>query len=79
MRAIAIFFVFLVAACGPQLGDLQPGETGRVVRAYGGDTLVLDNGLRVFLAEVDAPREEAEPDANGEPTPDGELEGFDDF
>lgn len=58
MRAIAIFFVFLVAACGPQLGDLQPGETGRVVRAYGGDTLVLDNGLRVFLAEVDAPRGE---------------------
>lgn len=46
----------LLAACGPKLGDLAPGETGTVVRAYSGDTLVLDSGLRVFLAEIDAPR-----------------------
>jgi endonuclease YncB( thermonuclease family) len=48
----------LVAACGPQIGDLERGEEGRVVRAYNGDTLELDSGLRVFLAEIDAPRGE---------------------
>ncbi len=47
---------FLLAACGPQIGALEKGEQGRVVRAYNGDTLVLDTGLRVFLAEIDAPR-----------------------
>jgi endonuclease YncB( thermonuclease family) len=46
----------MLAACGPQLGSLEKGESGRVVRAYGGDTLELDSGLRIFLAEVDAPR-----------------------
>lgn len=48
----------VVAACGPQLGALEKGETGRVVRAYNGDTIELDSGLRVFLAEIDAPRDE---------------------
>jgi endonuclease YncB( thermonuclease family) len=48
-----------LAACGPQTGDLEKGETGRVARAYNGDTLELDTGLRVFLAEIDAPRGEA--------------------
>lgn len=46
----------MLAACGPQIGDLEQGESGRVVRAFSGDTLVLDTGLRVFLAEVDAPQ-----------------------
>jgi endonuclease YncB( thermonuclease family) len=41
------------------MGSLEPGETGRVVRAYSGDTLELETGLRVFLAEIDAPRGEA--------------------
>lgn len=58
MRALAAFALMLVAACGPQIGDLESGEEGRVVRAYNGDTLELDNGLRVFLAEIDAPRGE---------------------
>jgi endonuclease YncB( thermonuclease family) len=57
-QAIAILAVLLLTACGPQLGALEKGETGRVVRAYGGDTLELDSGLRVFLAEIDAPRGE---------------------
>lgn len=48
----------LLSACGPQIGSLERGEEGRVVRAYNGDTLELDSGLRVFLAEVDAPRGE---------------------
>lgn len=56
MRALAALALLALAACGPQLGHLEKGETGRVVRAYGGDTLELDSGLRVFLAEVDAPR-----------------------
>jgi endonuclease YncB( thermonuclease family) len=56
MRRIAVLMLAAaLAACGPQLGNLQKGETGRVVRVYNGDTLQLDSGLRVFLAEVDAP------------------------
>jgi endonuclease YncB( thermonuclease family) len=55
-RHLAIALLFLLAACGPQLGNLERGEEGRVARAMSGDTLVLDSGLRVFLAEVDAPR-----------------------
>ena len=52
------FALFLLSACGPQLGSLERGETGRVVRAYNGDTLELDSGLRIFLAEIDAPQGE---------------------
>lgn len=69
MRPIAAaFLLLLVAACGPQIGDLEKGEQGRVVRAFNGDTLELDSGLRVFLAEIDAPRGEEEyaAQANGE-------------
>jgi endonuclease YncB( thermonuclease family) len=58
VRALAALALLLVAACGPQIGDLERGEEGRVVRAYNGDTLELDSGLRVFLAEIDAPRGE---------------------
>jgi endonuclease YncB( thermonuclease family) len=50
--------LFALAACGPQLGDLEKGETGRVVRAFNGDGLELDNGLIIFLAEIDAPTRE---------------------
>ena len=57
MKRIALLlFAAALGACGPQIGGLQKGETGRVVRVYNGDTLLLDSGLRVFLAEVDAPR-----------------------
>lgn len=62
----------LLTACGPQLGDLQKGERGRVVRALNGDTLVLDTGLRVFLAEIDAPRGEQPYAAQAQ----GELEAL---
>jgi endonuclease YncB( thermonuclease family) len=58
MRAFAVAALLTLAACGPQLGSLEKGETGRVVRAYSGDTLELDSGVRVFLAEVDAPQGE---------------------
>lgn len=57
MKRVALLVLAVaLAACGPQIGDLRKGETGRVVRVYNGDTLVLDSGLRVFLAEVNAPR-----------------------
>ena len=56
MRALAALALLLLAACGPQIGELERGEEGRVVRAYNGDTLELDSGLRIFLAEIDAPR-----------------------
>jgi len=68
MRVFAAIALLLLAACGPQLGSLERGESGRVVRAYNGDTLELDSGLRVFLAEIDAPRGEDDyaAQANGE-------------
>lgn len=59
MRALAAVALLLLTGCGPQIGDLERGETGRVVRAYAGDTLELEDGTRVFLAEIDAPSGEA--------------------
>src|SRR5689334_20543423 len=56
VRSLLFIALMALAACGPQLGSLQRGETGRVVRVFNGDTLQLESGMRVFLAEVDAPR-----------------------
>ncbi len=58
-RAWVAGLLLLAAACSPQIGELERGESGRVVRVYGGDTLELDSGLRVFLAEVDGPIRDA--------------------
>jgi micrococcal nuclease len=55
--AIAAALIAL-SACGPELDTLEKGETGQVVAAFNGDGLELDTGLRVFLAEIDAPRGE---------------------
>jgi micrococcal nuclease len=63
---LALLAVVLAASCGPQLGALEKGETGRVVRTYNGDTLELDSGLRVFLAEIDAPAREDPYSANAQ-------------
>ncbi len=52
---MVLLALVMLSSCGPQIGSLERGEEGRVVRAYNGDTLELDSGLRVFLAEVDAP------------------------
>jgi len=71
-HTIAAVALSVLAACGPQLGSLEKGETGRVVRAHNGDTLELDSGLRVFLAEIDAPRGEAPYAAQAQ----GELEAL---
>ena len=56
---LAFIALTLLAACGPQIGELERGEEGRVVRTYNGDTLELESGERVFLAEIDAPQGEA--------------------
>ena len=68
----AAVFLLALGACGPQIGSLERGEQGRVVRAHAGDTLELDSGLRVFLAEIDAPRGEAAYAAQAQ----GELEAL---
>lgn len=57
---LAAFALLLLSACGPNIGALEKGEEGTVARAFAGDTLELDSGLRVFLAEIDAPRGEDE-------------------
>lgn len=44
----------LVAGCSAQ-GDLAAGEQGRVTRVLDGDVLALETGLRVRLAEIEAP------------------------
>ena len=71
-RAVVLSLAFVVAACGPQIGALERGEDGRVTRVFNGDTLELDSGLRVFLAEVDAPGGEAAYAAQAQ----GELEAL---
>lgn len=71
-RAVLLSLAFVVAACGPQIGTLERGEDGRVARVFNGDTLELDSGLRVFLAEVDAPGGEAAYAAQSQ----GELEAL---
>ncbi|MEQ1618132.1 MAG: thermonuclease family protein [Terricaulis sp.] len=58
--AAALFACVVLMSCGPNIGNLEKGEEGSVTRALGGDTLELDSGLRVFLAEIDAPRGEEE-------------------
>lgn len=70
MRPLLFAALLTLAACGPQIGDLERGEEARFVRTYSGDTLELDNGLRVFLAEIDAPRGEKDYAAQAQ----GELE-----
>jgi len=69
---IVLASLLLLAACGPQIGDLERGEEGRVARVFAGDTLLLEDGTRVFLAEIDAPSGEAPYAAQSQ----GELEAL---
>ncbi|WP_275574765.1 hypothetical protein [Vitreimonas flagellata] len=39
MRPLLFATLLTLAACGPQIGDLERGEEARVVRTYSGDTL----------------------------------------
>ncbi len=72
MRALVLAALLLLAACGPQIGDLERGEEGRVARVFAGDTLLLEDGTRVFLAEIDAPSGDAPYAAQSQ----GELEAL---
>lgn len=49
--------IILLAACGSPspFPNMQPGETGRVVRIIDGDALVLENGQSVRLVSIEAP------------------------
>ena len=58
MSRWAILLICLVlTACGekPRFPDMEPGETGRVVRIIDGDALVLDTGQSVRLVSIQAP------------------------
>ncbi|MEZ5957750.1 MAG: thermonuclease family protein [Hyphomonadaceae bacterium] len=72
MRPLLFAVLSLLAACGPQIGALERGEEGRVARVFGGDTLLLEDGTRVFLAEIDAPSSDAPYAAQSQ----GELEAL---
>ncbi len=53
-RRAAVLGLLGLAACNAQ-GDLVAGEQGRVARITDGDVLGLDTGLKVRLAEIEAP------------------------
>ena len=57
VRVLApIALALLLAGCGQGgLERLAPGETGRVTEVRSGDSFMLDNGLQVRLAGVEAP------------------------
>jgi endonuclease YncB( thermonuclease family) len=55
LQSFALALACLAGACGPQIEGLEKGETGRVAQILDGDTITLDNGLRVTLTEVEAP------------------------
>src|SRR5689334_20968628 len=59
MRFLILGALALLAACGPNIGRLEKGERGTVTRVINGDTVELDSGLHVFLAEIEAPRRDA--------------------
>ena len=56
-RHVLFAAVLILAACNAKspLPDMQPGETGRVVRVIDGDALVLDTGQSVRLVSIEAP------------------------
>lgn len=53
---LCAFMALLLCACGPNIKDLQAGETGKVAAVSDGDTLTLDSGLKVQLTGIIAPR-----------------------
>ena len=62
MRAIhfilCVILGIFAAMAGPSLvlAGFERGETGRVARVIDGDSLVLESGLEVRLAQIEAPR-----------------------
>jgi micrococcal nuclease len=63
-RWCAVFAVLALAACGgpslkQQAKDLDAGETGKVAAIHNGDLLSLEDGLKVRLSGIDAPKKDA--------------------
>lgn len=58
-RWMAAALALAVAACGPKLDGLEKGETGKAAEVRDGDTFVMDGGLVVHLAGVEAPSRDA--------------------
>jgi endonuclease YncB( thermonuclease family) len=56
-RWVVGLILLCLAGCAPALPfpDMEPGETGRVVRVIDGDALVLDTGQTVRLVSIEAP------------------------
>lgn len=55
LAILALLGTGLAGCNGQGLNQLASGEQGRVAEVRSGDTLVLDDGLVVRLAEIDAP------------------------
>ncbi|MDZ4777821.1 MAG: thermonuclease family protein [Alphaproteobacteria bacterium] len=56
MRAwTGVVIAVALAACGPKIEDLEKGEKGTAAEVRDGDTFVMDSGLVVHLAGVEAP------------------------
>lgn len=57
IRALLILVLLAPFGCAPSspFPDMQPGETGRVVRIIDGDALVLETGQSVRLVSIEAP------------------------
>lgn len=55
MRAWIVAAVLALTACGPKIEDLEKGEKGVAAEVRDGDTFVMDSGLVVHLAGVEAP------------------------
>ncbi|MEL6860756.1 MAG: thermonuclease family protein [Pseudomonadota bacterium] len=58
MARLGVFVLFIfLASCGakPLLPNMEPGETGRVVKIIDGDALVLESGQSVRLVSIEAP------------------------
>ncbi len=54
-RRIALLGMAALASGCSGEADLSEGESGRIARIMDGDALALDTGLRVRLAEIEAP------------------------
>ena len=56
-RIGGLVLLLLLASCGdgPLLPNMEPGETGRVVKIIDGDALVLESGQSVRLVSIEAP------------------------
>ena len=72
LKIVLMALVLMLSACGPDLGALEKGESGKVARANAGAAIELEGGQGVFLSEIGAPR-------RGDPYADnarGELEAL---